>query len=147
MRQINELGMLGIKTYHLVAPFIASSDTKENRELFEKNGAVSTWYGVAEAGIGDKQKEFIEKYQNRYGVKPTSEAIYVYDDVYILAESLRKCDKVSKVRDSNCIADNLLKTDFDGIGGKLSFDKNGVSTRKVTMIKIVNGLWTEMPFE
>jgi len=41
----------------------------------------------------------------------------------------------------------LLKTDFDGIGGKLSFDKNGVSTRKVTMIKIVNGLWTEMPFE
>ena len=147
MRQINELGMLGIKTYHLVAPFIASSDTKENRGLFEKNGAVSTWYGVAEAGIGDKQKEFIEKYQNRYGVKPTSEAIYVYDDVYILAESLRKCDKVSKVRDSNCIADNLLKTDFDGIGGKLSFDKNGVSTRKVTMIKIVNGLWTEMPFE
>jgi len=136
MRQINELGMLGIKTYHLVAPFIASSDTKENRGLFEKNGAVSTWYGVAEAGIGDKQKEFIEKYQNRYGVKPTSEAIYVYDDVYILAESLRKCDKVSKVRDSNCIADNLLKTDFDGIGGKLSFDKNGVSTRKVTMIKI-----------
>ncbi|MBM2817722.1 MAG: Extracellular ligand-binding receptor [Parcubacteria group bacterium] len=147
MRQLNELGMLGIKTYHIVAPFIASSDTKENRELFEKNGAVSTWYGVAEAGIGDKQKEFIEKYQNRYGVKPTSEAIYVYDNVYILAESLRKCDKVSKVRDSNCIADNLLKTDFDGIGGKLSFDKNGVSTRKVTMIKIINGLWTEMPFE
>ncbi|KKR52049.1 MAG: Extracellular ligand-binding receptor, partial [Parcubacteria group bacterium GW2011_GWA1_40_21] len=78
MRQLNELGMLGIKTYHIVAPFIASSDTKENRGLFEKNGAVSTWYGVAEAGIGDKQKEFIEKYQNRYGVKPTSEAIYVY---------------------------------------------------------------------
>src|SRR3989344_4653301 len=146
MRQINELGMLGIKTYHIVAPFIASADTKENRELFEKNGAVSTWYGVAEAGIGDKQKEFIEKYQNRYGVKPTSEAIYVYDDMHILAESLRKCDKVSKVRDSNCIADNLLKTDFDGIGGKLSFDKNGVSTRQVTMIKIINGLWTEMPF-
>ena len=39
MRQLNELGMIGIKTYHLVAPFIASADTKENRELFEKNGA------------------------------------------------------------------------------------------------------------
>lgn len=147
MRQLNELGMLGIKTYHLVAPFIASADTKENRELFEKNGAISTWYGVAEAGTGDQQKEFIEKYQNKYGVKQTSEAIYVYDDIYILAESLRKCDKIRKVRDSNCIADSLLQTDFDGIGGRLSFDNNGVSTRKVTMIKVVNGLWTEIPFE
>lgn len=147
MRQLNELGMIEIKTYHLVAPFIASSDTKENRELFEKNGAISTWYGVSEAGIGDKQKEFIKKYQKKYGIKPTSEAVYVYDDIYILAEALKKCDKNGKVRDSNCIADNLLKTDFDGIGGKLSFDNNGVSTRKVIMIRVVNGLWTEMPFE
>ena len=147
MRQLNELGMIGIKTYHLVAPFIASADTKENRELFEKNGAISTWYGAAESGINQKQKEFIEKYQNRYGVKPTGESIYTYDDMYVLTEALRKCDKFGKVRDSNCLADNLLQTNFDGIGGKLNFDKNGVSTRKVTMIKVVNGLWTEIPFE
>ena len=147
MRQINELGILGIKTYHIVAPFIASADTKENRKLFEKNGSVSTWYGVVEASMSDKQKEFVEKYQNKYGTKPTSEAIYVYDDIYILAESLRKCDKTGKVRDSNCVADSLLKTEIDGIGGKLSFDSNGVSTRKVMMIKVVNGLWTEIPAE
>ncbi len=147
MRQLNELGMLSIKTYHLVAPFIASADTKENRELFEKNGAVSTWYGLAETGIGDKQKQFREKYLKKYGIKPTSEAIYVYDDIYVLTEALRNCDKTGKVRDSNCVADNLLQTNFDGIGGKLNFDKNGVSTRKVTMIKVVNGLWTEIPFE
>ena len=117
MRQLNELGMIGIKTYHLVAPFIASADTKENRELFEKNGAISTWYGAAESGINQKQKEFIEKYQNRYGVKPTGESIYTYDDMYVLTEALRKCDKFGKVRDSNCLADNLLQTNFDGIGG------------------------------
>ena len=91
MRQLNELGMIGIKTYHSGAVYLATADTKENRELFEKNGAISTWYGAAESGINQKQKEFIEKYQNRYRLQPTGESIYTYDDMYVLTEALRKC--------------------------------------------------------
>ena len=147
MKQLKELGMIETQTFHWVAPFLPVADTEDMRSLFEENNAVSTWYWFAEVDYNDKQREFFEKYQERYGVKPTGESVYAYDDIYILADALTKCDKKKQVRDSGCIAEELLKTDYNGVAGRLTFTEKGVSNRDITAITVKNGLWTEVPIE
>ncbi len=147
MKQLKELGMIGIQTFHWVAPFLPVADTKDMRNLFEENKAISTWYWSAESDYNKNQKEFAEKYREQYGVKPNGEAVYAYDDIYVLANALRECDEKKQVKDSSCIAKELLKTDYAGVAGRLTFNKQGVSNRSVKAITVKNGSWTEVPIK
>lgn len=147
MKQLKELGMIETQTFHWVAPFLSVADTEDMRNLFEENNAISTWYWFVEKDYNKKQKEFSKKYQELYGVKPTGESVYAYDDIYILADALTRCDKRNKVRESSCIAAELLKTDYEGVAGRLTFTNKGVSNRDITAIKVVNGEWEEILIE
>ena len=147
MKQLKELGMIGIQTFHWVAPFLPAADSPEMRKIFEENGAISTWYGVPESSQNERQREFSENYLKRYGVKPRIDAFYSYDDIYALVGALKRCDRKGKIRDSSCIDKELLRTDYDGLGGKLRFDENGVSLRDTYAITVKNGQWTEIPVE
>lgn len=140
MKEMKELGMIGTQTFHWVAPFLPVANTDDMKKLFEENKAISTWYGVAEENNTPKQKEFIEKYQKAFGVKPTGEAVYAYDDIYVLANAMKSCDDMGKAKDSQCIAQELGKTDYDGVGGKLSFEDR-LSNREITAIQVTGGVW------
>lgn len=144
MKQIKELDMINIPTLHWVAPFLPASDTEEMRKLYEENNTISTWYGMAEINNTQKQKDFTEKYQKLFGIKPTGESAYSYDDIYVLAEALSACDKEGQINNSDFLAKQLLKTNYDGVLGKLSFSDKGVSNRNVSMIRVENGLWKEI---
>ncbi|HBI25898.1 TPA: hypothetical protein DDX30_03885 [Candidatus Wolfebacteria bacterium] len=140
MKEMKELGMIGTQTFHWVAPFLPVANTDDMKKLFEENKAISTWYGVAEENNTAEQKEFIEKYQKAFGMKPTGEAVYAYDDIYILANAIKACDKAGKAKDSQCIAQELGKTNYDGVGGKVSFNDR-LSNREITAIQVVDGVW------
>mgnify|MGYP001615106739 FL=1 len=147
MKQLKELGMINIPGFHWTAPFLPNSDTEDMRKLFEENKAISTWYGLPDSITNSKQREFVKKYQARFGEKPRSDVAYIYDDIYLLSEALKRCDLKAKVRDSNCLSSEMLKTDYAGVGGKITFNERGLSNREVTAIKITNGLWREIPLK
>jgi branched-chain amino acid transport system substrate-binding protein len=139
MKQFEELGFIEIPTFHLMAPFFPVAQTNEIRDLYSKNGAISTWYGFPEVANTKRQKDFIRKYEERFGFTPSPDAAYTYDDVYVLAQAVEKCKE--GIKDKNCVASELLKTDYDGVGGHLKFDEIGSSVRETLLIKNVNGEW------
>ena len=67
-------------------------------------------------------KEFVKRYQEKYGDLPTSFVAEGYDSTNLILNALRDCKKL----DTSCMKDSLLKTkNYPGILGNLTFDENG----------------------
>lgn len=147
MSQLKGLGMINVPTIHLVAPFISASDTQEMRDLFSENKSLSTWYGPIDRSA-EKSVAFVKKYVARFGAEPRADSFYSYDDMFVMAAAIKNClsDKTTAI-DSQCIANELLKTNYDGAAGKLSFDKDGLSTRDTVTIVAKDGKWEDFSIE
>lgn len=138
MPEMQQLGMLNIPTFHFVAAFLAAAQTPEMTQLFSQNKSISTWYSLSDSVNGSsKQTEFVKKYSNKFGSKPTPDSAYSYDDIYILASAAKNCPSL----DSTCVADELTKTNYDGVGGHISFDINRISQRESLIVQATGGLW------
>jgi len=144
MKEMKELGLIEVQTFHWVAPFFEISNTAEMKELYEENKAISAWYGLAEVSEKDLQKQFIKKYEEKYGNTPSPNAAYAYDDMKLLSQALNACNGNAKNKD--CISSYLKEKTYDGVGGELYFDKNGVSRREVLFIQVMDGQWKEIGF-
>jgi len=144
MKQLEELDMINTQTFHLAAPYLPSSDTAETRALYENNNTVSSWYGFVEQNTTVQQDDFVRRYQNQFGDKPNSDAMYAYDDTYVLKQALERCDNENRIQDSTCLSEKLLQTDFNGVAGRLLFNEFGVSNRDVLLIKVIDGSWTPL---
>ncbi|MBS3078600.1 ABC transporter substrate-binding protein [Candidatus Pacearchaeota archaeon] len=142
MKQLKELNSINVPTFHWVALLLPASDTLEMRQLFEENGAISSWYGLSEVPDKKIQVNFIEKYKQKYNILPTADAVYTYDDLYVITNALKTCK--GKIGDKDCIATQILSIKYDGVGGYLKFDTDGVSKRDVLLIKVVNAKWEEL---
>jgi len=142
MKQLKELNLIGIPTFHIVAPFLPVSDTSEMRQLYEENGAISSWYGISEVPDKEIQIKFIEKYKQKYNIQPTADAAYAYDDIYVIANALKACK--GEIENKDCVSNEISSTKYDGVGGHLEFDANRASKRTVLLIKVVNGKWEEL---
>ena len=141
MPEMKALGMMNIPTVHFVATLAPVADTQEMRDLFSENRAITTWYGTTDKN-SEKSIQFIKKYSDKYGAEPRPDSFYAYDDMYVIAAAVKNClsDKTTNI-DSQCIANELLKTNYDGVAGKLSFDKDGLSTRDVVIMAAKDGKW------
>jgi len=96
---------LGVLAEKVVYPHIYSSDMNEPKIVaFEK------------------------KYFDKFGVEITGFAHSMYDGTYILAGILKKCDT-----NKECIKENMYKTDYDGVSGRIQFDLNGDPLIKIIM--------------
>ncbi|MGB7957605.1 MAG: ABC transporter substrate-binding protein [Minisyncoccia bacterium] len=138
MPEMQQLGMLNIPTFHLTAPFLSAAQTPEMTQLFSQNKSISTWYGFSDpASASPKQTEFINDYYAKFSIKPTPDAAYSYDDIYLLADAAQNCPSL----DSNCIASGLAKATYNGAGGQISFDSDRVAERNTLVIQAVNGSW------
>ena len=139
MKDLKELN-LDVQTYNYIASFLPVADSAEVRALYEENNLVSTWYGMPEVTEKEIHKRFIEKYKAKYDELPRADSAYAYDDVMLLAESIENCGSV----DMECMKNYMISNTFDGVGGQLSFDHNGVSKRDVLLITVQNGSWVEI---
>lgn len=140
MKELKELDLIDVQTFHVLAPYLPYADTPELRELYAENNAISVWYGIAENPDNEKQQAFIARFKERYGVSPNPDSVYAYDDVYLLADAMERCGGV----DNDCIAKVLTSTKYDGVGGPIEFDKDGVSKRDVFLITIEDGEWVRV---
>jgi branched-chain amino acid transport system substrate-binding protein len=141
MKQLKELDLIAIPSFHIVAPYLPAANTAEMKKIYEENKAVSSWYGISEVTNKEEQLKFQKKYRANFGKDPIADAAYAYDDIYILAEALKACDVNFENKD--CLAKYLTQIKYDGIGGHLEFNQDRSSQRDVFLIKVVNGQWQE----
>ncbi|MCL2124313.1 MAG: ABC transporter substrate-binding protein [Desulfovibrionaceae bacterium] len=97
----------------------------------------STHY--AAAGAKGATKAFIDKYQAKYGYVPDDVAALTWDALGIVLQAVKNGGRVeSDIRKMRAlIKDNMAKIEsFDGITGKMSFDKEGDPIKCAVVVKI-----------
>jgi branched-chain amino acid transport system substrate-binding protein len=125
---------LGIKAQFL------SGDSIEKPEFIEIAGELAEGiiFGAPTYDPESKEsliKNFVDKYQSKFGKKPTVVAAHAYDATNIIALTLEKCEE-----NATCIKDELYKIkDFPGVSGKTSFDKNGDAIKEILLKTVKNG--------
>ncbi len=98
----------------------------ESQELLDiaKEAANGLIYPYSFNPISDDSriKDFTRKYQEKYGILPTTYVAEGYDAISLIIKSIKQC----RVVDTECIKNDLLNTkDHLGILGEMTFDENG----------------------
>lgn len=138
LKQAKELG--------IDAQFL-SGDSVEKPELIETAGELAEGIIFAAPFYDAESKEekirnFVNKYESRYGRKPGVVAAHAYDAMNIIVLALQQC----KTAYGPCIKEALYKMkDFPGITGTTSFDSNGDATKTIILKTVRNGKF--VPFE
>jgi branched-chain amino acid transport system substrate-binding protein len=97
----------------------------------------STHY--AAAGAKGATKEFIDKYNKKYGYVPDDVAALTWDAIGIVTEAIQKVGKVeSNIRKMRkAIRDNMAATkEFKGITGNMRFDGQGNPIKCAVIVEI-----------
>jgi branched-chain amino acid transport system substrate-binding protein len=142
MKQLKELNLLSTPTFHWVAPYLPAANTEEIKKLYEENQAISAWYGITENTDKEKQIEFKVKYRLKYNKEATPDSAYAYDDIYVISQALEACQLNAQNKD--CLAEKINSVKYQGAGGYLEFDGQGVSKREIMLIQVKDGKWQEI---
>jgi branched-chain amino acid transport system substrate-binding protein len=119
------------------------SDTWGSAELMKlcgdacKGHFFSTHY--AAAGAQGATKEFIDKYNKKYGYIPDDVAALTWDAVALVTEAIQKVGKVEKDtrKMRKAIRDNMAATkEFKGITGNMRFDEQGDPIKCAVIVEI-----------
>jgi len=97
----------------------------------------STHY--AAAGAQGATKEFIDKYNKKYGYVPDDVAALTWDAVALVAEAIQKVGKVEKNtrKMRKAIRDNLAAVEeFKGITGNMRFNEQGDPIKCAVIVEI-----------
>jgi len=122
---------------------IMGSDSWGSAELMKLCGNdckglfFSTHY--AAAGAKGATKEFIDKYQTKYGYVPDDVAALTWDAIRLLVQALQNTKGLTGnlAKDRDAVKDQLTQIkDFEGITGKMSFTPGGNPTKCAVIVKI-----------
>lgn len=125
---------------------IFGSDSWGSAELVKLAGTsveglyFSTHY--AAAGATGKTKEFIDRYNAKYGYVPDDVAALTWDAFHLAQQAIENSGGLTgKIADDRQkVRDALAKIkDFDGITGKMTFTGTGDPVKAAVIVKIVNG--------
>lgn len=140
MAQLKAAGMIGLPTFHVLAPLVRGGDTPDTRRLWEENRAISVWVGFIEGQLSPRQEAFAERYRKAYHDEMTMEAVLAYDDLRAFAQAAERCP-LADPASADCIAENLSRHDGEGVGGRLVFDASRLSSRRDLLITVKGGKW------
>lgn len=115
--------------------------TIENAKFLEiaGNAAEGVIYTSTTFGC-DKAKEFCAKYEKEFGDKATYRSAYLYDSLYFISKAIEKAGP-----DPEKLKSELLKTDFEGIAGKVILDEKGNAEREFALKTVKGGKF--VPFD
>ncbi len=122
---------------------ILGSDSWGSAELMNlcgdacKGSFFSTHY--AAAGAKGATKEFIDKYNAKYGYVPDDVAALTWDAINLMCEAIQNTGGLSGdiAKDRDAVKDKLTRVkDFDGITGKMTFSPGGNPTKCAVIVKI-----------
>lgn len=109
-------------------------------ELIKKGGLSVNEMIVVNAitsdNVDDMFIKFNTNYFNRYGDQPSYSAIYSYEAMNVLAESIEKANSL----DTLLVKSKMIEiSEFDGVLGHIGINKFGDVNRKYILSKISNG--------
>jgi branched-chain amino acid transport system substrate-binding protein len=115
---IKQASELGLKTKFLAGPPF------ENQKLVEDlgglaEGVIYPYHFLAQTS-NPKTINYMGAYKDKFGVESGGFAPLMYDAVYILANSLKRCGV-----NTDCIKATLYSTNYNGVSGLIKFDSNG----------------------
>lgn len=140
----NEVALIVQQAHELgwTAP-ILGSDSWGSSELMTLCGDAckglffSTHY--AAAGATGATKEFIDRYQAKYGYIPDDVAALTWDSMLIVQQAIQACGAITGdlEADRKCIRDAMAQIkDFDGITGKMTFTEEGDPIKCAVIVRI-----------
>jgi len=97
----------------------------------------STHY--AAAGATGATKEFIDRYNKKYGYVPDDVAALTWDSIRIVQTAIQNCGKLSGdiKADRQAVRDAMAKIkEFEGITGKMTFTEEGDPIKCAVIVKI-----------
>jgi branched-chain amino acid transport system substrate-binding protein len=122
---------------------IVGSDSWGSAELMSLCGDdckglfFSTHY--AAAGAKGATKDFIDRYNAKYGYVPDDVAALTWDAMGIVQTAIQDCGKISGdlKADRKCVRDAMAKIqDYNGITGKMTFTEQGDPIKCAVIVKI-----------
>lgn len=134
VQQAHELGWTG--------PIIGS-DSWGSAETVKLCGSdcygsfFSTHY--AAAGATGATKEFIDRYNAKYGYVPDDVGALTWDSLNLLKQAIQDCGKITGdiAKDRQCVRDSLANIkNFPGITGNMTFNDQGDPTKCAVIVKI-----------
>lgn len=86
-----------------------------------------------------KAKSFVEAYQKRWGKTPGAIAALSYDAAMILADAIRRADRVDRAKIREALA---ATKDFEGVTGKITMNEHRDAVKSAVILQIKNGVPT-----
>jgi branched-chain amino acid transport system substrate-binding protein len=138
----NDIGQISIQARDLGMKMpLAGGDGWESPKLIEIGGKAlegsfySNHYHVDDPAPA--VREFVQKYEERFGAKPDSLAALGYDSVRVLADSIKRAGTTDSVKLRDAIA---ATKNFVGVTGiiTLGADRNPIG-KKLAVLQIENG--------
>jgi branched-chain amino acid transport system substrate-binding protein len=93
----------------------------------------------AAAGAKGRTKEFIDRYNKKYGYVPDDVAALTWDALGLVQTAIQKCGKLTGdiKKDRQCVRDNLAKIKkFAGITGEMTFTEEGDPIKCAVIVRI-----------
>lgn len=95
------------------------------------------------AGDPDPAKQaYVKEYKETYGAEPSALTTQAYDSVGILIEAIARAGSL----DHAAVRDALYQTNYAGMSGQTTFDKNGDAQKVFTKIMVKDGAFTTAVF-
>jgi branched-chain amino acid transport system substrate-binding protein len=99
-------------------------------------GALITFGGVPPSKLTGKGAEWYQNYKRKFNAEPEAYAAYGYEAMKVALDGIQRAG----VKDRTKIRDAIMATsDYDGVLGKWSFDRNGDTTLSAMSGRQVKG--------
>lgn len=131
MIQADQLGFPD--SVHIILADLSLDDIRKVGEASEGTVTFKSWSTLVDT---PGNSDFIQKYQEKYGIEPEEWAAQSYATLQILAAAIANANSA----DSAAIRDALAQTrDFPTILGDFSFDPNGEALYEPAILIVKNG--------
>lgn len=122
---------------------IVGSDSWGSPELMKLCGddCVGSFFSThwAVAGAKGAAKEFIDRFQAKYGYAPGDVAALAWDSAHLLQKAIQDCGKLTGnlEQDRKCIRDALANiSEYEGVTGKMRFNEEGDPIKCAVIVRI-----------
>lgn len=137
-------GLKQFKELNTKVPIFGMYGSEQNKLVETAGEAAEGFYysfPIDQTNLTKLQKDFINKYKDRYGQEPFVTSFFVFDGMLLLDQALKDCS----VNNGTCIANFFKQTkNYSGVSGEISFNEDGSIERKFVIKQIKDGKYIKI---
>ena len=129
---IRQARQMGIKAIFLAGDGWGIDIFNYAKEAVNGSYLVDHWYPTVDTELS---QNYVKDFFKKYGIMPEAGSALTFDAMNILTDAIERANSFDKLK----IRDALATTkDFNGVTGKISFDKNGDPIKPAVIMKMEN---------